>query len=78
QEPSGNLIVVGGYAINQIAAKIQQLKQDLTKENTVVVKYYPASETGLGSDAIVVAGWTAQDTMTAARQFIQFLKTSVQ
>ncbi len=78
QEPSGNLIVVGGYAINKIAAKIQQLKQDLTKENTVVVKYYPASETGLGSDAVVVAGWTAADTMTAAREFINFLKTSVQ
>ena len=78
QEPSGNLIVVGGYAINKIAAKIQQLKQDLTKENTKVVKYYPASETGLGSDAIVVAGWTADDTMAAAREFINFLKTSVQ
>jgi len=78
QEPSGNLIVVGGYAINKIAAKIEQLKQDLTKENTKVVKYYPASETGLGSDAVVVAGWTADDTMAAAREFINFLKTSVQ
>ncbi len=78
QEPSGNLIVVGGFAINQIAAKIEALKQDLTKENTKVVKYYPASDTGLGSDAIVVAGWTADDTMAAAREFINFLKTSVQ
>jgi hypothetical protein len=64
---TGTVITVGGPKVNSVtAAAMQGAAIDLSAANPVVTK-----EAG---DKIIVAGWTAADTMTAASQFIAALK----
>ncbi|GEM_PF-3002899 len=75
--PSGNLIVVGGWNANAVAAELvkqyPEIKSELEKDKEIVNKYSLN-----GSDVILVAGWTAADTRKAAQEFIQFLEQNVQ
>jgi hypothetical protein len=64
---TGTIITVGGPAVNSVtAAAMEGAAVDLSADNPVVTK-----EAG---DKIIVAGWTADDTITAAAQFIAALK----
>ncbi len=75
--PSGNLIVVGGWNANAVAAELVKQYPDIKTElenDKVIVNKYSLN----GSDVILVAGWTAADTRKAAQEFIQFLEQNVQ
>jgi hypothetical protein len=64
---TGTVITVGGPKVNSVtAAAMQGAAIDLSAANPVVTK-----EAG---DKIIVAGWTAADTITAASNFIAALK----
>ncbi|MEM3555863.1 MAG: S-layer protein [Candidatus Micrarchaeia archaeon] len=70
-DTSATLIVVGGNLVNTVAAEvIQSGAIDLSKDR-VVVK-------AVGTNRILVAGYTAADTLTAADQFIQALIAAAQ
>ena len=62
---SGTLITVGGPAVNSVTA--EALPDGITADEPVVVKQV--------GNKIVVAGYTASDTLQAAQQFIQSLTT---
>ena len=64
---TGTVVTVGGPAVNSVtAAALEGSDVELSPENPVVVK-----EVG---GKIVVAGWTAEDTVSAAQQFISALQ----
>jgi hypothetical protein len=64
---TGTVITVGGPKVNSVtAAAMQGAAIDLSAANPVVT-----TEAG---DKIIVAGWTAADTITAASNFIAALK----
>lgn len=77
--PSGkNLIVVGGYYVNSIAAAIAEehpeIKDAVAQEGDYIVDKYTYN----GKDAILVFGYTADDTAKAAQEFLNWLKQNVQ
>ncbi len=64
---TGTVVTVGGPAVNSVTASVLEGSDvELSPENPVVVK-----EVG---GKIVVAGWTAEDTVSAAQQFIAALQ----
>jgi len=65
-DKTATLIVVGGNTVNTIADEIVQSSNIDLMTDTVVVR-------AIGTNRILVAGYTAQDTMTAGDQFIQAL-----
>ena len=71
-----NIIVVGGYAVNTVAAqlaeKFPELK-DVKEAGDWIVKKVSDN----GKDYIVVFGYTAEDTGTAAQEFINWLRQNV-
>lgn len=74
---TGNLIVVGGWNANQIAAKVKDAYPDIESEleqDKEIIGLYTVD----GQEIILVAGWEAQDTRSAARNFIAWLKENVQ
>ena len=71
-----NIIVVGGYAVNTVAAQLAQKfpeLKDVNKAGDWIVK----KVTDNGKDYIVVFGYTAEDTGTAAQEFINWLRQNV-
>jgi len=60
------LIVVGGNTVNTIADEIIRSSNIDLRTDTVVVR-------AIGTNRILVAGYSAQDTVTAGDQFIQAL-----
>jgi hypothetical protein len=69
---SGKAIIVGGHMVNRVAATIsvegQTLKDRLVSDGDWVAAV-------LDNGSIVVAGWTANDTATAARELINKLES---
>lgn len=69
--PAGNHIIVGGYMVNKLAENVvlgdgSTLQEALTAPGDVVAEV-------LANGNIVVAGYTATDTVTAARELISAL-----
>jgi hypothetical protein len=66
---SSPMIVVGGPCVNTVAAELMGNPVDCTEgfvEGKAVIKYYAAS------NAILVAGYSAQDTVGASRVLAQY------
>ena len=63
---AATLIVVGGNLVNTVADEIIRSSNIDLRTDTVVVR-------AIGTNRILVAGYTAQDTVTAGDQFIQAL-----
>ena len=63
---AATLIVVGGNTVNTIADEIIRSSNIDLRTDTVVVR-------AIGTNRILVAGYSAQDTVTAGDQFIQAL-----
>jgi len=74
---SDNLIVVGGWNANKIAAKIKEaypeIEQELAQDKEIIGLY-----TVDGQEVVLVAGWEAQDTRKAAADFIKWLQQNIQ
>ncbi len=69
--PAGNHIIVGGYMVNKLAENVvlgdgSTLQEALTAPGDVVAEV-------LANGNIVVAGYTATDTVTAAKELISAL-----
>ena len=68
-DDTGVLITVGGNAVNTVsAAAMEEAGLSLSEDNPVLVETV--------GNKIVVAGYTAQDTLTAANQFLSALQES--
>jgi hypothetical protein len=65
--PAGDLIVVGGPMANSVAATIADVSGALTKPGDFVVNKY--------GNKIVVAGYTAEDTISAANELIKAIES---
>ena len=63
---AATLIVVGGNTVNTVADEIIRSSNIDLRTDTVVVR-------AIGTNRILVAGYSAQDTMTAGDQFVQAL-----
>ncbi|MCX6776032.1 MAG: hypothetical protein NT130_04265, partial [Candidatus Micrarchaeota archaeon] len=70
-DKSATLIVVGGNLVNTVAAEVMQTTSINLVTDKVVVQ-------PIGTNRILVAGYTAADTQTAADQFIQALIAAAQ
>jgi len=70
-DKSATLIVVGGNLVNTVAAEVMQTTNINLATDKVVVQ-------PIGTNRILVAGYTAADTQTAADQFIQALIAAAQ
>ncbi|MCX6776585.1 MAG: hypothetical protein NTY73_01270, partial [Candidatus Micrarchaeota archaeon] len=70
-DKSATLIVVGGNLVNTVAAEVMQTTSINLATDKVVVQ-------PIGTNRILVAGYTAADTQTAADQFIQALIAAAQ
>jgi len=64
QSPVGTHIIVGGHVVNSLAAQVSGLADKLTAPGDVVAEVDPSS------GDIIVAGYTQDDTGTAAQQLI--------
>ena len=74
-EPAGNHIIVGGYLVNRLAEGVtledgSALNEVLTASGDKVVQLLPSGD-------IVVAGFTASDTRSAAQELIDALDALV-
>ena len=70
-DKSATLIVVGGNLVNTVAAEVMQTTTINLATDKVVVR-------PIGTNRILVAGYTAADTQTAADQFVQALIAAAQ
>jgi len=70
-DKSATLIVVGGNLVNTVAAEVMQTTTINLATDKVVVR-------AVGTNRILVAGYTGADTLTAADQFIAALIAAAQ
>ena len=70
-EPAGSHIIVGGYFVNKLAEDVE-LASGLTLEETLTGSGDTVVEL-LGNGDIIVAGYTAVDTVDAAKELIDAL-----
>ncbi|ASI13477.1 S-layer-like protein [Candidatus Mancarchaeum acidiphilum] len=71
--PTSSLILVGSGYVNTLSAQLQKAYNiSVTPTSAPIVKAYPSSAT-VGGPRILVAGYNASQTMSAAKTFIEDL-----
>ncbi len=71
--PTSSLILVGSGYVNTLSAQLQKAYNvSITPTSAPIVKAYPSSAT-VGGPRILVAGYNASQTMSAAKTFIEDL-----